>query len=63
MNFLAHFFLIGLAAGVPIWIVWQLFRPRIGGLPVLRHRDIVAMDIKPVVLNSRFVADVARNLE
>jgi hypothetical protein len=63
MRLLIYFFLVGLAAGTPVWIIWQYFRPRFSGLSVLRRKDIVALEISPVVLNSRFVADVIKHSE
>ncbi len=63
MNLLVYFFLIGLAAGVPVWILLQYFRPRLSGLPLLRRKDVVAVELNPVVLNGRYVIDVARRPE
>jgi hypothetical protein len=61
MRLLIHCFLIGLAAGIPIWVVWQYFRPRFSGLSLLRRKDIVALEISPVVLNGRFITDVIKH--
>ncbi|TCT07472.1 hypothetical protein [Paralcaligenes ureilyticus] len=63
MNVLVYFFLVGLAAGVPVWILWQYLRPRVSGLPLLRRKDVVAVDLNPVVLNGRYVTDIARRSE
>jgi hypothetical protein len=63
MRLLIHFFLIGLIAGIPVWVIWQYFRPRFSSLSLLRRKDIVALEISPVVLNGRFVADVIEHSE
>ncbi len=63
MNLLLYFFLVGLAAGVPVWILLQYFRPRLSGLPLLRRKDVIELELSPVVLNGRDVTDIARRSE
>lgn len=60
MSLLLYFFVIGLIAGIPVWVIWQFFRPRFTGLSISHRRDIVSMEIRPVVLNGHFVADVIK---
>lgn len=63
MNVLVYFFVVGLVAGFPVWILTHYFRPRLSGLPLLRRKDVVAVELKPVVLNGRYVPDIARRSE
>jgi hypothetical protein len=62
MDVLFKCFVTGLIAGIPIWILMQYFRPRVGfiGLPVFGGPGQVATDIQPVVLNGRFVANIVK---
>ncbi len=63
MNVLVYFFVVGLVAGFPVWVLMQYFRPRLSGLPLLRRKDVVTVELKPVVLNGRYVPDIARRSE
>jgi hypothetical protein len=63
MSLLLYFFVVGLIVGIPVWIVWQFFCPGFARLSVAHRRDIVPMEIRPVVLNGHFVADVIKPLQ
>lgn len=62
MDVLFQCFMTGLIAGIPIWIIMQYARPRMGfiGLPVFSGSGHGTTDIKPVVLNGRFVTNVVK---
>jgi hypothetical protein len=62
MDVLFKCFVTGLIAGIPVWILMQYARPRVGfaGLPVFGGSGPGAADIQPVVLNGRFVANVLK---
>lgn len=63
MDVLFKCFVTGLIAGIPIWILMQYVRPRVGfvGLPVFGGSGPSATTMRPVVLNGHFVAGVAKN--
>jgi len=62
MDVLFKCFLVGLIAGIPIWILLQYVRPRVGfiGLPAFGSGGSTAADIQPVVLHGRFVAHIVK---
>jgi hypothetical protein len=60
MSLLLYFFVVGLIVGIPVWIIWQLCCPGFARLSVAHRRDIVSMEIRPVVLNGHFVVDVIK---
>ncbi len=62
MDILFKCFVVGLVAGVPIWILIQFARPHVAlvGLPVFGGTGPSATQISPVVLNGRFVTRVAK---
>jgi len=62
MDILFDCFVVGLIAGVPIWILWQFARPRVGfiGLPVFSGNGPTHTKVIPVVLHGRFVAEIAK---
>ncbi|HWZ48045.1 MAG TPA: hypothetical protein VNX00_07490 [Herbaspirillum sp.] len=64
MDVLFNCFVIGLAIGVPVWILMQYLRPRFRflGLPAFGG-GLQAIHIEPVVLDGRFVASVAYALD
>ena len=62
MDVLFNCFMTGLIAGIPIWIIMQYARPRVGfiGLQVFSGNGHDTTDIKPVVLNGRFVTNIVK---
>ena len=62
MDVLFKCFLAGLIAGIPIWILLQYVRPRVGfiGLPTFGSNSSSTIDIQPVVLHGRFVAHIVK---
>jgi hypothetical protein len=62
MDVLFKCFVVGLIAGVPIWILIQFLRPRVAfvGLPVFGGTGPTTTQMRPVVLNGRFVTSVAK---
>jgi hypothetical protein len=62
MDVLFKCFVVGLVAGIPIWILIQIIRPRvaISGLPVFSGSGPSTTRLRPIALHGRFVTNVAK---